>query len=58
MTPPRIIAVGEEPPPMDQTPAGEHHHHNGKARGKAKGKTKAGERFAVLNTFVDFASLA
>jgi hypothetical protein len=52
---PRIIAVGEEPPPMDAPPSG-----RPPERGKPKGKTggakaKAGERFAVLNAFVDFA---
>jgi DNA-binding transcriptional ArsR family regulator len=51
---PRIIAVGEEPPPIRSTPARECHRGNGKARGPAKGKTKAGERFKVLNAFVDF----
>lgn len=55
MTLPRIIPVGEEPPPMeDGRPApssnGRQRHQGG---GKAKGKT--GERFAVLNAFVDFA---
>jgi hypothetical protein len=57
MTPPRIIPVGEEPPPLDgpgpaspctgpdRRPAG----------GGAHPKRKAGERFAVLNAFVDFA---
>jgi hypothetical protein len=53
--PPRIIPVGEEPPPMDG-PAPSNRPHRGKPKGKAAGgKTKAGERFAVLNTFVDFA---
>jgi DNA-binding transcriptional ArsR family regulator len=54
---PRIIAVGEEPPPMEgPTPAESgdgRQRHPGKSRGGAKGK--AGERFAVLNAFVDFA---
>ena len=57
LPPPRIIAVGEEPPPMDgpaPAPSGNgRHRHQGGDRGKAKGKM--GERFAVLNTFVDFA---
>jgi hypothetical protein len=55
MTPPHIIPVGEEPPPMDPKPApsGNGRHSNrGREQGKAKGK--AGERFAVLNAFVDF----
>jgi hypothetical protein len=47
---PRIIPIGEEPPPLDGA---------GERRGpvkasKAKGKP-AGERFKVLNAFVDFA---
>jgi DNA-binding transcriptional ArsR family regulator len=52
---PRIIPVGGEPPPMDvPTPSSR------PARGQPKGKPtaagrKAGERFAVLNAFVDFA---
>jgi hypothetical protein len=46
---PRILAVGEEPPPMN-TPE-EPPPRSGKG-GKTKGKT--GERFAVLNAFVDF----
>jgi DNA-binding transcriptional ArsR family regulator len=53
--PPRIIPVGEEPPPLEE-PApssnGQHRHQNGD-QGKPKGKT--GERFAVLNALVDFA---
>jgi hypothetical protein len=57
--PPRPLRVGEEPPPMDPPPA------NGRLdgppdRSKPKGKpagakSKAGERFSVLNAFVDFA---
>src|SRR5262245_8649109 len=55
MTPPGIIPVGEEPPPLeDPKPApsgnGRPRHESGN-RDKAKGK--AGERFAVLNAFVD-----
>jgi|SRR5665213_1024437 len=56
---PRIMAVGEEPPPMEPPPspngrrAGppDRDHPKGKPAGA---KTKAGERFAVLNGFVDF----
>jgi DNA-binding transcriptional ArsR family regulator len=54
---PRIIAVGEEPPPMEQSgPAPSiNGRHGGKPKGKRDGgKAKAGERFAVLNAFVDF----
>jgi hypothetical protein len=53
----RIIPVGEEPAPMDDgTPAPSL---NGRHRSKPKGKPagarrKPGERFAVLNAFVDF----
>jgi hypothetical protein len=56
MTPPRIIAVGEEPPPMeclgpvlDSTCRRRHQVGN-----QPPPKGKAGERFAVLNGFVDF----
>jgi hypothetical protein len=50
-TPPRIIAVGHEPPPMDSTPAPSS---NGRHKAsKAKGRT-TGERFNTLNAFVDF----
>jgi hypothetical protein len=52
----RIIPVGEEPPPMDRPgpgPGDGRQRHHGGAGGKPKGKS--GERFAVLNTFVDFA---
>lgn len=55
---PRILQVGQDPPPLrsssdgrDQPPARPQGH-----RSKAKGKTsrrKAGDRFAVLNGFVD-----
>ena len=51
---PRIIPVGEELPPMERpTPSsnGRHQHQDGD-RSKPKGKT--GERFALLNAFIDF----
>ncbi len=57
--PPPVLRVGEEPPPLNPPPA--NGRHDGPPdRGKPKGKRttakgKAGERFAVLNTFVDFA---
>src|SRR5262245_13470971 len=56
---PRIIPVGEEPPPMDPPPMngkGDHPPKRDKAKGKTAGaRAKAAERFAVLNAFVDFA---
>jgi predicted transcriptional regulator len=52
---PCIIPVGEEPPPMDASPSVPHPG-RGKPKGKPAGaKSKAGERFGVLNAFVDFA---
>jgi hypothetical protein len=57
VTQPRIIPVGEEPPPLggpEPAPSSNgRQRHQGRERAKAKGKT--GERFAVLNNFVDFA---
>lgn len=53
---PRIIPVGGELPPMDPRPERPHKPTLGKAeepKGKA-GKRSAGERFRVLNNFVDF----
>jgi hypothetical protein len=54
---PRIIPVGEELPPMGGPgPAPPRHPPRAKAKRKPEGgKAKAGERFAVLNAFVDFA---
>jgi DNA-binding transcriptional ArsR family regulator len=50
---PRIIPVGEEPPPMDGPAPSSN---GGKPKAKpAGGKAKAGERFALLNAFADFA---
>jgi DNA-binding transcriptional ArsR family regulator len=54
---PRIIPVGGEPPPMEAPSAApssrpDRDSPKGKLSG---GKGKAGERFAVLNAFVDFA---
>jgi hypothetical protein len=48
MTQPRILAVGEEPPPLDD---GEQ---RDRRRDKPKGKSASAGRFAVLNAFVDF----
>jgi DNA-binding transcriptional ArsR family regulator len=54
---PHIIPVGEELPPMEgpgPAPSSNgRQRHEGGAGGRAKGKK--GERFAVLNAFVDFA---
>ncbi len=54
---PGILAVGEELPPMEESePAPSSRPHRDKPKGKQDTpKTKAGERFAVLNAFVDFA---
>jgi predicted DNA-binding transcriptional regulator len=46
-----IIPVGQEPPPMEPSTPRKRRPDAGQP-GKAKGK--AGERFAVLNRFVDF----
>ncbi len=58
---PKPLAVGREPPPLRLAPSpngangrpARHQGHRGKAKGKAAGR-KAGDRFAVLNAFVDF----
>ena len=51
---PPILKVGQEPPPMHRwngsTPA--RHQGNGKAKGKPA-RRSTGDRFAVLNAFVD-----
>ncbi len=53
---PPILAVGDEPPPMEEPePAPPARPDRDKPKGTpAGGKAKAGERFAVLNAFVDF----
>lgn len=51
MNEPRIIPVGQEPPPMDPRPP-----RPAKTESKAKEKTKrrqTGNRFGVLNAFLD-----
>jgi hypothetical protein len=53
---PRILAVGEEPPPMEPPPS-TRPRVEGRDRGRPKGKAAprtARERFRTLNTFVDF----
>jgi hypothetical protein len=47
---PRILAVGEELPPLDD---GEPQPHAAGCRRKAKGKSAAAGRFGVLNAFAD-----
>ena len=55
--PPRVLRVGEGPPPRDDgTRAPRSRPHQGKPKGKAGGgRARAGERFIVLNVFVDVA---
>ena len=55
-THPRILHVGEEPPPLAEAEDGTHH--TGKKREMPKGKTataknRASDRFRTLNAFVD-----
>jgi hypothetical protein len=51
MNDPRIIPVGQEPPPLNpSTPTPR----NGKTGVKPKGKGGTRERFAVLNAFADY----
>ena len=54
MTQPRILAVGEEPPPLDD---GGTEPRQGRDRPKGTSGTaraRSGERFRTLNAFVDF----
>jgi hypothetical protein len=53
MTLPRILSVGEEPPPMGEGDSPQRTRRTSTGDRKPKGKT-AGERFKVLNAFVDF----
>jgi len=57
--PPPVLRVGEEPPPLAPPPSNGRHVEppdRGKPKGKPDSeKRKAGERFAVLNAFADFA---
>jgi predicted DNA-binding transcriptional regulator len=59
--PPRIIPVGEELPPMEAPPASSNgrRRQQDRDRNKPKGKTTSkakvvGERFRILNAFLDF----
>jgi DNA-binding transcriptional ArsR family regulator len=54
---PRVLSVGEELAPMEVSePEPSSRSHRGKTKGKQdSAKSKAGERFATLNAFVDFA---
>lgn len=47
MSAPRILRVGEEPPPLEPSPRPDR---DEKAKGKGK---KTGERFQTINTFAD-----
>jgi hypothetical protein len=49
---PRILQVGEEPPPLN--PPGEGRPRQASRLGKAKGKGASAGRFKVINTFADF----
>jgi hypothetical protein len=52
-TEPPIIPVGQEPPPLHRVPSDNgNHRHQDKAKGKPA-RRKTGDRFAVLNAFVD-----
>jgi len=56
---PKPIPVGQEPPPMHRSPGdngrppARHQGHGDKAKGKPA-RRKTGDRFAVVNAFVDF----
>ena len=59
--PPPPIPVGQEPPPMHRLngtpPPARQRGHQNKAKGKAAGR-KPGDRFAVVNSFLDFTARA
>src|SRR5262245_56041422 len=46
----RVLAVGEEPPPLDPATARQP---DAAERGKAKAKPATRERFQVINAFID-----
>jgi hypothetical protein len=48
---PRIIPVGQEPPPLEPTPARERH--SGRGRDAPKGKRSSRGRFLAINAFLD-----
>jgi hypothetical protein len=50
--PPRILAVGEEPAPLDPPPAADRHGRNGKTS-KPKRKPSSAGRFQCINAFID-----
>jgi hypothetical protein len=49
---PRILAVGEEPPPMEPTPT-PRHRGDGRDRSRPKGKGSSQGRFQSINAFLD-----
>jgi hypothetical protein len=53
MTQTRILAVGEEPPPLDSTPPDDWRLRNGEGRSKPKGKRVSAGRFQCINAFID-----
>jgi hypothetical protein len=46
---PRVLAVGEEAPPLNPTPANDRH----TGKGKPKGKRISAGRFQCINAFID-----
>ena len=57
---PKPIPVGQDPPPLRSMPNGSHGRHQGHTdkpkhpKGTRPARRKTGDRFAVLNAFVDF----
>jgi hypothetical protein len=52
-TPPRILRVGEEPPPLHQSKATEPTRPKAPLAGKPKGKPSSQGRFGCINAFLD-----